>query len=311
MKKVTHFKPCVEKNLSLEIVYYLLGTCNYNCEYCYWRDLKYKEKDYISQTLILNELFKITKKSNLFLFGGEPTLCTYFENILDYIFENKPNTMSVELQTHGEFKPKYIEIFKKYDISVSVSIHYNNIKNIKGLIKNIISLKYINKLERIDFMFEEKNIAEQRLLFKILKQHNLLELIIPTFGYMNLPKFNKQYSNQAKLYDIFKDCIEQCGDKEKYEIAFDDEEVKVKDASELYEEHLNFKGWQCFAGQKMIIIDNDGNYSKCTSSYFYDKIKSNIFKNTDAFFNLINSNGCICTYDKCNWDLWINKIKST
>ncbi len=311
MNNVTHFKPCggIDNNKPLEIIYYLLGTCNYNCDYCYWRDLKYKENSFEVQKQILDNLFKITKPSNLFLFGGEPTLCTYFKDIIEYIFKNKPDSMTVELQTHGEFKPSVIEEIKEYDIAVSVSIHYNNIKSITKVLQNIIMLNKNSILHRIDFMFEEKNITKQKTFFKMLELQNLLHIITPTFGYMNLPDFNKQYSDTKLLYNSFKDCIKKCKDIEEYEIGFDHEDISIKDASELYEMNLNFNSWKCNAGSKMIIIDNKGNFNQCTSSYFYDKIKQNILTNYDVFIKMVTSNGCICKYTKCNWDLWVDRVK--
>tara|TARA_R110000787_G_scaffold66803_3_gene149973 strand:+ start:12434 stop:13378 length:945 start_codon:yes stop_codon:yes gene_type:complete len=307
---ITHFKPCGGNyDKPLEIIYYLLGTCNYNCDYCAWRDLKYKENSFEIQKQILDNLFKIRKKSNLFLFGGEPTLCTYFKELIEYIFKNKPKSMTVELQTHGELNPIIIEQIKKYNINVSVSIHYNNIKSITKVLKNILLLNNYNILHRIDFMFEEKNIKKQKIFFKMLEDKNLLPVITPTFGYMNLPDFKKQYSDAKLLYDSFKDCIEKCKDIEDYEISIDNGDISIKDASELYQMNLNFNGWKCNAGSKMVIIDNKGNFNQCTSSYFYDTVKQNIFTNYDRFIKMITSTSCICKYTKCNWDLWVDRVK--
>ena len=44
-------------------------------------------------------------------------------------------------------------------------------------------------------MFEDAQYDKQKALFKLLKSMGFIDKILPTYGYMNLPKFNFQYSN--------------------------------------------------------------------------------------------------------------------
>ena len=308
MSRVTYYKPHnLDCHGGLEVVYYLLGVCNYNCSYCNWRDMQYKQNDFKIQRDILEIIFKIQKNTNITLLGGEPTLCTYFTKLLKFIENNKPVTMQIEVQTHGEFKQELIKVLEECELKVSVSIHYNYIKNISKLIGNIMALESIGKLNRIDFMFEDTNIKKQKTLFRMLEMAGLLEKITPTYGYYKLPISRNRQTVNKTLYNNFKECIDKCGDRELYDISLNDGEVCTLDASELYEQELDFSGWKCKAGAELMIIDNKGNYSQCTSSFFYDKVKANLLDASEIFLDTISGEGCVCNYNKCNWDLYTKR----
>lgn len=113
--------------------------CNANCEYCYQKKLrnkgKVRELD-VDSVIDQVEREKDTFNSPPFLHGGEPlTIPKYkLDRILKYLYNEFDRT---SIQTHGYLiNDEHIEMFKKYNTSVGVSLdgkgEMNSLRGVAG-----------------------------------------------------------------------------------------------------------------------------------------------------------------------------------
>lgn len=139
------------------------SLCNMNCLYCFYKDVSNYRKDYSKGIMKKSTVDILIKKalddSKVITFafqGGEPTLAgiEYFEYFISQVEKNKiDQVVHYAIQTNGYLlNDKWIQLFKKYDFLVGVSLDgYEKIHD-KLRIKNQektfeVILSHINKLK--------------------------------------------------------------------------------------------------------------------------------------------------------------------
>lgn len=149
----------------LYVILKVAKSCNLDCIYCYESKT---ENKFMSEALLLkclDEITEISEDSTIILHGGEPMSIskTLFETFFEY-GEKKQKAgkkITYELQTNGMFiDEEWIEIIKKYNISVGFSIDgpeklhdkYRLTRNGKGSHKTVL-----RNLEIADQASIEKN----------------------------------------------------------------------------------------------------------------------------------------------------------
>lgn len=143
MPNLSKFK-MIEWELTLE--------CNYRCSYCSnGRNecLKVPIATELDEDKITQKISEFPKGTEIFLFGGEPFLHPKIEFILQKLHEFG---ISYMVQTNFSKVNKIIEICKKFNPIIQVSIHREQIKNHQKLIPDL--LKVSNSIRRIDVMFK-------------------------------------------------------------------------------------------------------------------------------------------------------------
>lgn len=108
------------------------GACNIDCRYCFYKELVegHQCERCMSEAVmkqLIDEAFASGAEEILFAFqGGEPMLAGehYYETFIDYVNLKKGNAkVSYSIQTNGILlTDKYIEIFKKHDFLVGLSL---------------------------------------------------------------------------------------------------------------------------------------------------------------------------------------------
>lgn len=126
--------------------------CNFKCEYCtnsrnsaLEKHIQY-EKDKNKVFDFIKELKNKYPDEELFLFGGEPFLHPFLDEI---ITELNINNMKFIIQTNCS-KIDIIKNIKEY-FQIQVSIHPTQIKNKDMFLKDLLSIK--SKIRRIDIMY--------------------------------------------------------------------------------------------------------------------------------------------------------------
>jgi uncharacterized protein len=105
------------KNKVPKVILLLTYLCNYNCEYCYQKNLR-REKRYITEQQI-NTIFNYLEDNNVHeidLIGGEPLLdneisFSLVTSILKFSTEKK---IKVKIITNGSNLTKYVPVFRNY-----------------------------------------------------------------------------------------------------------------------------------------------------------------------------------------------------
>lgn len=103
------------------------NACNLNCTYCYQDPMRRAGNTMASKTYDLDLMLKIARESGIkndyyVLFGGEPLLLP--KKDLEIIFkESYELNGGTSIQTNGSLiEDEHIELFKKYNVHVGVSI---------------------------------------------------------------------------------------------------------------------------------------------------------------------------------------------
>ena len=133
---------------NLVIILRMTNSCNLNCTYCYDKKnhLKIRNESHRVKENIENMKQYIKKlnpnekeRSRIIFHGGEPLLinATVYEELIKSIKEILPNAQ-FSIQTNGTLITKEnIEVFKRYNVSVGISIDgYNEEQNYCRIYKN-------------------------------------------------------------------------------------------------------------------------------------------------------------------------------
>lgn len=176
--------------------------CNYKCEYCVnsrnsalETPINY-ETDKEKVFNFIHDLKKQYPNEELFLFGGEPFLHPFIDEIIRKLNEVE---MRFVIQTNGQLTNIIKNINEPFEIQVSVHPTQINEK----YIENLKTIK--DKIRKIDIMY----VGEESLnCFKKLLEYNTF--IVPVAKFLNAPfgnealfEFNKlKHGIHSKVYNF-------------------------------------------------------------------------------------------------------------
>ena len=165
--------------------------CNYKCSYCVnsrnsaLAEPIYFEKDKEKVFRFLDLLKEKYIEDELFVFGGEPFLHPFLDEIISYM-----NNINLKFIIQTNFSV-YNNIKKclKENFQVQVSVHPTEIKDIDSYIKNIDELQHI--IRRIDVMYIGKDSLKfYKEILKVLKDKDKL-FLAPVADFKLLNTVNK------------------------------------------------------------------------------------------------------------------------
>lgn len=268
------------------VIFRITNMCNLNCTYCY--DKENHSNKLIENKKIINNMENIISyfdklftnkdaKKVIIFHGGEPLMIninTY--SILLEKITNKFKNVRFEMQTNGTLlNQEYIDLFKKYNISLGISLDgYNEASNAQRIYssgKNSFE-KVFSKIKLLNdnkynygiiFTLTKSIIGHEKELYEFIAKNNLKCNIRPAFGN------NKNIIMTAEEYYIFF--------RNLFEIWLQEtESVKINQISEIYEEFLKevdktYKSKSCISSDScfkdFISLDIDGNLYGCNRNY--------------------------------------------
>lgn len=191
------------------------NTCNLGCTYCYQEPMRLAGNDRTTNTPDIDLMLEIADKKNemIIVFGGEGLLVPLrdLEKIFKHSFDRHGKG---GIQTNGSLvRDEHIELFKKYNISVGISIDgdgdLNSLRISKQKNKTTeeltdATMKNIEKLQKegvgvgIIITVHKMNGTKERLprLFEFIKK---LEAIGITGGNIHLMEID---SKEAESYSL-------------------------------------------------------------------------------------------------------------
>lgn len=197
--------------------------CNYKCVHCYENAKKYSNEKIISLQDYQKFFDALTKKHTLNcvqITGGEPLLRgkSFIKNLIKLLRTYKIKTIEI-FSNLSLIDQDYINIFKKYNISIATSIYsqnrtiHDNITGIKGSHKKTISsleLLQKNKIPfRIGIVIMNKNKEEKSSLRNWLntkfsiedkKNYDIIRPIGRAKNFEHIPQdlFQERYVNSIR-----------------------------------------------------------------------------------------------------------------
>ena len=152
--------------------------CNYRCAYCtnghngvIPTPIKY-EKDRSKVFAFLDMLKERYPTDELFLFGGEPFVHPFIDEIIGYLNQIE---MPYIIQTNGSIPERIKSIADEHNFKIQVSVHPTEIRNADQYLNGIIELQDI--IRRIDVMYMgEESLKWYRQIHSHLKDKTVLYL---------------------------------------------------------------------------------------------------------------------------------------
>lgn len=338
-KNIVSFDRYDQPNSSMMgISYYVYGGCKFNCDYCFlvgynrsdeWRTRAAprgfkKQPSLDTNKTIVDTLFQIKHEFFIYLYGGEPTEYQHLHELVEYINNKKSDTFShIEIQSNLNTTTLDLErLIRSKDVYISPTLHLGHLKKdtIYDLVDKIDLIYSHNRLERVDFIMSLVKEKEVRELHDILKAkpyfnkvmytRNFLEINTGAGGLNEFKNDKDVYTGRFNTGDVFKDICEQSIYKEQYIARFDDGSEEVYDINDLYThgEMMNFKGWLCEAGKKLMLVDYTGDWWICDNEYLKSEPGGNLIDSPSKF--LLNTRiPHVCKLDKCDGCFFIDRKK--
>lgn len=238
-----------ESHSALDILIKTTNRCNLKCDYCI-------EKCNMPRNIVdidfdmLKEFLTIIKKKytlpiRITLSGGEFLLHPLAKDIINYIKNHI--TSKIEIITNLNYSPKFIRWFINAGCLLTVSIHFNYIKNKTRLINNL--REFNSNIIDISYMLEETNISENIKFYELI---------------------NELYPDKLSLHNIFgKDIAEYnqlTVSTNNYKVLTTDGFLTLNDAQiRKHNLHHNYL-YKCSAPQRNLVFNYDGIITFCEGS---------------------------------------------
>lgn len=270
------------------VIFRTTDICNLNCTYCYDKKNR-KEKKNINEEFehqidkikeYLDKIYYLKNKSCTFIFhGGEPLILKpeVYEKLIEKI--DRKN-IRLSMQTNGTLiNNEYIKLFKKYNISIGISLDgcneeqnycriYRNGKNsFNKVMSNIELLKKNNIHFGIIMTITKRHIGKEKMIYDFIASNNLNVNIRPAFPTMEAD--NDNIMTEDEYFEFFKNM---------FNIWYNDKSkrVKLKQIREIYDEFakvleekycsgLCSEGENCFG--KFISLNINGDIYSCNRTY--------------------------------------------
>ena len=270
-------------------VYIFLSTfCNIGCKHCYLTGKQRKDKkrlEIVELKKIKDELLKFGKPE-IIITGGEPLLheIEYIEKVFEVFkdFEIRLETSLLSLfnKTENE-KKEYYELFKKYNIGLSTSYEFYDVRKFNNLNENNI---FINKVKNL-----KNEGVDVDLVFTITKKMQGKEKEVYNWLYTNAVYFNNIGFEDYKFYNIYNKNLD-LKNSEISEILIEfykldkKNNFKVFKIFKLLKNNLNKSGrvfcYDCQNNTLVIMSNGEVNscYARNTVNNFGNILENNILK---------------------------------
>ena len=161
----------------------LTEACNLKCIHCYEGECHHKLENSLSVQKwesIIDELADL-KVNRIILIGGEPSCFPNHKEIVKYCGEKKINTTYFTNATMID--DELIELFKKYNVSVKISIYggsasiHDTVTTVKGSFErtrnNIVKMNKANIKMYASVILMKENQDDLQNIIKFLKENNV------------------------------------------------------------------------------------------------------------------------------------------
>ena len=298
------------KNI-IDMTFMITNKCNYACSYCIENLQKNTYYDIIFLNLEKTYNFIInyiklypTKKINIRIYGGEPTL---HPDLVEFCqkLNSYENILIVEIFTNfSADNIKYNQLLSIKKIYLFCSYHTSKIMSSDEYVLKLINFgkKYNGKIVSnimLENNTDENSIITYNVYKKILKLCskkiiNIRTELIPIFS---TAFYESSYSKY--IFKIFESINKIHNEKLSFTLI-DNNNIKTNFDKVVGYDSLNFKNWLCSSGECAIFIDPYGDIYPCGGLYtkrrlIYNSRRKNIFNdNIKSLFNYT-----ICPYNDC------------
>ena len=245
----------------------LHNVCNFKCSYCdpmYYSGDNRWPNSWDGYLDLIDDMKERNKYLLVSIAGGEPTLMPKFDKFIEYI--SSENTF-VEIATNGSRTLSYWNKFPKSNILIGFSWHSEFIDDEHYM--NVIEIMGGKAQCQALIMVTPDNYKRARKLCKEIEKRKLKVHVIPKmtrtnytgstyFDYTDemikwITKDNR-YNQQNKI---------QMNWEMPHKIFIDGQLASYNNLAA--DDKLRFKGWNCYAGSRLVCVKFDGTIEACSS----------------------------------------------
>lgn len=285
------------------VEYEIFTTCNKKCSYCYNMN-HYEDRNYETSEYIISNISKIITNDKIILqlIGGEPILHKNFNEIINFIYDNKKEDLKLTIFTHADhnnhfFEKKLFELIKFGNkAKINCSLHFEDI-NFKQYEDNILFLDK-NFSEICIFILVDDNFMTNYDWFKELINKTSNVTFLPLF--FDESKSNLDFFKQLKYFNKLKDII----NKNDCFIIINDKKYFYSEGKlELFKKNkFSFLGNDCKI--KYYEINKSGDIRLACNRSIIENLK-----NLDKINNFFVEKQTICKEKTCQKNLITSEMK--
>lgn len=193
----------------METRFIITHNCNYSCWFCHREGWKsqfngYADIEKFKKVVVTLKKFGMDKTT---ISGGEPLLHPYFEEIIDFLYDQK---IKVSLVTNGSLIDRKLHSLKKVDL-INLSIHtLDNLIYLKNSCGRVSLNEALNNAHRLQEYYPQKEIRINVIADKYL--FNNFEKCLEQLTSFKSVKLIELFPYQDELsITIIKDLLEQNG----------------------------------------------------------------------------------------------------
>lgn len=199
----------VDLPFTMEFVVYLTNKCNLRCAMCTQYGDNYKENAKQDMPLedwkkFFDSISDTNPKPKIILIGGEPLLYKDFDALVEYLSELKFN---IHLVTNGVFLDKHIDIIRKTEMNITISIDglentHDKIRAVSGTFKKVIeNIRLINRLKSegtnislfVNYVVLPDNIDEMHDFAKFIQTQGINQIV-----FQHLQSFPEEFNDSSE-----------------------------------------------------------------------------------------------------------------
>jgi len=310
------YQECYEDPLFFACSWSLTRRCDYKCTYCdTWREQEYTGRDQVQK--VINFCNYLSSKYNLklLLLGGEPLQHPEIFHIIENLNETKyPLNYFTNLSIE---KNRLLDLINKRKfVKFLTSFHHNktNLEDFREKIDLILSNNIPIIAKVMWHPSYKKETLEVYNELKKLEKNELfncsLDLVIikdTKFTSEDLDWYIKEHDK-----DRIKDHKVEYINKERKIITenLSFNHIRLLDRKADFIGQSNFFGYKCQAGNRYIIIDENGYVCRCINEWWQNKKLCNILEeNID--YNKVLIDERICTSYNCTAEISVPKIRTS
>lgn len=279
-----------------------IDKCNYACKYCYntrCHNRTNKELDLQKVASFADWLTnKTSKQVQIVLIGGEPTLHSQFNQIIDISSKHK-------LLSFSNFSLPY-DFFAKTirrGMTYFLSFHYNSSQRTRDFVDKLGMLDSEHLLDAVDTVCimappEHFDICMQIYdqLFSKYGGNKIACSLIDDCDKAVVMKHRQQLYTDKQLSDFYTRSMQSDQDKD-FIVTYNDGCVEhISDYEYKQRIDFNFKFWKCNAGKSYFSIDVDGNIYPCSQMKCQKIATLDEYQHLQLKPTVCRSTECPCDY---------------
>lgn len=309
------YQECYEDPLFFACTWSITRQCSYKCDYCdTWKEQKYTERDHLDKVIKFCNYLSTKYNLKMLLLGGEPLMHPEIFHIIENLNETKhPLNYFTNLSIE---KDKLADLINKRSFVKFLASYHHNKTDLQDFIEKIdlILSKNIPIIAKVMWhpSYKKETLEVYNELKKMEKNELFncsLDLIIrkdSTFTKEDVDWYLHEH-NKDRIKDHKVEYMDNHGKIVKENLTFN--HVRSLNREYNFVGQTNFFGYECEAGHRYIIIDENGDVFRCIQEWWNNKKMCNITED-NIDYETVTTNKKVCYLYNCTAEVSVPKERT-